>query len=174
MCAELNRFTFPCQYLVLDEADRVLDVGFEEELKTIFRCLPKGRQTLLFSATMTPNLRSLLEMSSNKAFFYEAYGGVKTVETLKQQYVFIPLDVKDLYVFHVLSKMEEMSIRSVIVFVSTCRYGAPLLSLKVGCFSDGVSLINSALVVGTAIFLVCCWKSLVKKLQLSIHTRASL
>ncbi|GAB4836748.1 DEAD-box ATP-dependent RNA helicase 36 [Ancistrocladus abbreviatus] len=51
------------KFLVLDEADRVLDVGFEEELRMIFRWLPKKRQTLLFSATMTSDLQTLLELS---------------------------------------------------------------------------------------------------------------
>ncbi|CAL5340185.1 unnamed protein product [Camellia sinensis] len=61
------------KFLVLDEADRVLDVGFEEELRVVFQCLPKNRHTLLFSATMTSDLQTLLELSANKAYFYEAY-----------------------------------------------------------------------------------------------------
>lgn len=113
------------QFLVLDEADRVLDVGFEEELRVVFQCLPKTRQTLLFSATMTSNLETLLELSANKAYFYEAYEGFKTVDTLKQQYVFVPKNVKDVYLMHILSKLEDMGIRSAIIFVSTCRYYFP-------------------------------------------------
>ncbi|KAK1406891.1 hypothetical protein QVD17_38500 [Tagetes erecta] len=109
------------KFLVLDEADRVLDVGFEEELKVVFSCLPKNRQTLLFSATMTDNLQTLLEVSANKAYFYEAYEGFQTVDTLKQQYVFIPKSVKDVYLVHILSRMEDMGIRSAIIFVSKCR-----------------------------------------------------
>lgn len=110
------------QFLVLDEADRVLDVGFEEELRVVFQCLPINRQTLLFSATMTSDLQTLLELSVNKAYFYEAYEGFKTVESLKQQYIFVPKNVKDVYLLYILSKMEEMGIRSAIIFVSTCRY----------------------------------------------------
>ncbi|CAN1263201.1 DEAD-box ATP-dependent RNA helicase 36 [Linum perenne] len=109
------------KFLVLDEADRVLDVGFEAELRTIFKCLPKDRQTLLFSATMTSDLETLLEVSANKAYFYEAYEGFKTVDTLKQQYVFIPKNVKEVYLHYILSRMEEMGIRSAMIFVSTCR-----------------------------------------------------
>ncbi|KAI3954507.1 hypothetical protein MKW92_040910 [Papaver armeniacum] len=116
------------KFLVLDEADRVLDVGFEEELSAIFQYLPKDRQTLLFSATMTENLQTLLEVSANKAYFYEQYEGFKTVESLKQQYVFIPKNVKDVYLLHILSKMEDMGVRSAIIFVSTCR-SCHLLSL---------------------------------------------
>lgn len=100
----------------------MLDVGFEEELRAVFRCLPKNRQTLLFSATMTSELQTLLEFSHNKAYFYEAYEGFKTVESLKQQYIFIPQNVKELYLFHLLSKMGDMGIRSAIIFVSTCRF----------------------------------------------------
>lgn len=116
------------KFLVLDEADRVLDVGFEAELRVIFQCLPKDRQTLLFSATMTDNLQALLQLSKNRAYFYEAYEGFKTVETLNQQYVSMPKNVKDVYFLHILSKMEDLGIRSAIVFVSTCR-SCHLLSL---------------------------------------------
>ncbi|XP_020525457.1 DEAD-box ATP-dependent RNA helicase 36 [Amborella trichopoda] len=109
------------RFLVLDEADRVLDVGFEEELKVIFQSLPKERQTLLFSATMTNELRVLHELSADRAYFYQAYEGLKTVESLKQQYVFIPVNVKDVYLTHILSTMEDNGIRSAIIFVSSCR-----------------------------------------------------
>lgn len=112
------------KFLVLDEADRVLDVNFEEELRVIFGCLPKKRQTFLFSATMSDNLRSLLELSGNKSYFFEAYEGFKTVETLKQQYIHVPPEGKELHLWYLLSVMKgkkEDPIRSAIVFVSTCK-----------------------------------------------------
>lgn len=71
---------------------------------------------------MSSNLQTLLELSANKAYFYAAYEGFKTVETLKQQYIFIPKQVKDVYLLHILNKMKEMGVRSAMIFVSTCRY----------------------------------------------------
>ncbi|KAL9230848.1 hypothetical protein vseg_006144 [Gypsophila vaccaria] len=109
------------KFLVLDEADRVLEADFEDELRVIFQCLPKQRQTLLFSATMTPNLKMLLEVSANKAFIYKAYEDVQFPESLKQQYLFVPKNVKEVYLVHILSKMEDLNIRSVMIFASKAR-----------------------------------------------------
>lgn len=47
------------QYVVLDEADRMLDIGFHDDIIRIFSHLPKERQTLMFSATMPPKIRAL-------------------------------------------------------------------------------------------------------------------
>ena len=47
------------QFLVLDEADRMLDMGFQDELSRIIKAVPEKRQTLLFSATMPPRIRQL-------------------------------------------------------------------------------------------------------------------
>eukprot|EP00271_Cylindrocystis_brebissonii_P010197 TRINITY_DN26313_c0_g1_i1.p1 TRINITY_DN26313_c0_g1~~TRINITY_DN26313_c0_g1_i1.p1 ORF type:complete len:639 (-),score=108.97 TRINITY_DN26313_c0_g1_i1:613-2529(-) len=117
------------QFLVMDEADRLLEASFEDELGGILAAMPARRQTLLFSATMTDNLEALqqLEMGGGQSkegqgvFTYEAYAGFQTVELLRQEYLFIPANVKDVYLFHVLGKVEEMKVRSLIVFSATCR-----------------------------------------------------
>ncbi|HET9122828.1 MAG TPA: DEAD/DEAH box helicase, partial [Acidiferrobacteraceae bacterium] len=49
------------EILVLDEADRMLDMGFIQDLRRILRVLPSGRQSLLFSATFSPDIRSLAD-----------------------------------------------------------------------------------------------------------------
>lgn len=109
------------KYLVLDEADRLMDVGFESELRSVFETMPSNRQTLLFSATMTSNLKALHDLSLDKAFFYQQYEGFKTVEALQQQYILTPANVKDVYLMHIMSTLEERKIRSVIIFASSCR-----------------------------------------------------
>ncbi|GAA5807703.1 nucleolar DEAD-box protein required for synthesis of 60S ribosomal subunit [Mucor flavus] len=54
-----------CGILVMDEADRMLEDGFADELGEIIKSCPKGRQAMLFSATMTDNLDQLVHMSLN-------------------------------------------------------------------------------------------------------------
>jgi ATP-dependent RNA helicase RhlE len=53
------------QHLVLDEADRMMDMGFIDDLKTIISYLPKKRQTIMFSATMPPKIRALAKEIAN-------------------------------------------------------------------------------------------------------------
>lgn len=54
------------EYLVLDEADRMLDIGFHDDIMKIMTYLPKKRQTLMFSATMDPEIRTLAAKILNK------------------------------------------------------------------------------------------------------------
>lgn len=60
------------RFLVLDEADRLLEPSFESDLEAIFSALPAKRQTLLFSATLTDSLERLKELASEKPFFWQA------------------------------------------------------------------------------------------------------
>jgi ATP-dependent RNA helicase MSS116 len=53
------------QVLVLDETDRLLDMGFRQDIRDILSCLPRQRQTLLFSATIPPNVRSTIALATN-------------------------------------------------------------------------------------------------------------
>jgi ATP-dependent RNA helicase DDX49/DBP8 len=64
--------TNPVRMQVMDEADRLLDNSFAEDLEVIFETLPSTRQTLLFSATMTESLNRLKELVPSKPFYWEA------------------------------------------------------------------------------------------------------
>ncbi|XP_063692517.1 probable ATP-dependent RNA helicase DDX49 [Bolinopsis microptera] len=69
------------KFLVLDEADRLLEPCFESDLGTIFGSLPKKRQTLLFSATLTDTIEQLKSMSATAPHVYCDLTDIATVST---------------------------------------------------------------------------------------------
>ena len=82
------------QVLVLDEADRMLDLGFIHALKRIVKLLPRQRQTLLFSATMPPPIAALAEDYLNDPVKVVVAPAATTVERVEQRVVFVPSDRK--------------------------------------------------------------------------------
>lgn len=117
-------------FLVLDEADRLLEPTFAEDLAEILSVLPEKRQTLLFSATMTKTLVELQTALLRDAYHFQAYEGLQTAgPNLKEQYLLVPAKVKEVYLVHLLQSLEERKIRSVIVFSGTCRGCALLAAL---------------------------------------------
>nr|CAB3237117.1 probable ATP-dependent RNA helicase DDX49 [Phallusia mammillata] len=113
------------KFLVLDEADRLLDKldgDFSEDLDVIFEALPKERQTLLYSATLTDTLNELQELSTKKPFFWEAEKTVSTVDQLDQRYILLPEHVKDGYLVYICKDlMEKSPNHSIMIFTKTCR-----------------------------------------------------
>ncbi|CAK1580616.1 unnamed protein product [Parnassius mnemosyne] len=105
------------KYLVMDEADRILNMDFEVEVDKILRAIPRERRTYLFSATMTKKVQKLQRASLQDPVKIEVSTKYQTVEKLQQYYLFIPLKYKDVYLVHILN---ELSGNSFIVFVSTC------------------------------------------------------
>ncbi|KAJ6779363.1 hypothetical protein PWT90_04028 [Aphanocladium album] len=85
-----NSASFPIdtvEILVLDEADRMLEDGFADELNEILTTLPKSRQTMLFSATMTSTVDRLIRVGMNKPARVMVDSQKKTVGTLVQEFV---------------------------------------------------------------------------------------
>jgi ATP-dependent RNA helicase RhlE len=82
------------QVLVLDEADRMLDLGFIHALKRIVKLLPRQRQTLLFSATMPRPIAVLAEDYLNDPVKVVVAPSATTVERVEQGVVFVPSDRK--------------------------------------------------------------------------------
>ena len=110
------------QCLIIDEADRILDVGFEEEMKRIVKLLPKKRQTMLFSATTTKKTEDLVKLALKKEPIYvgiedKAAGTSATVTGLEQGYVICPSEKRLLLLFTFLKKNRK---KKVMVFFSSC------------------------------------------------------
>lgn len=111
------------RYLVLDEADRILNLDYEKELDQILRVLPSQRNTYLFSATMTRKVAKLQRASLHDPVRIEVSSKYATVDNLKQHYLFIPDKYKDVYLSHILTKLAG---NSFIVFTNTCNASARL------------------------------------------------
>lgn len=75
------------EILILDEADRMLEDGFADELNEILTTLPKSRQTMLFSATMTSTVDRLIRVGLDKPVRIMVDSQKKTVTTLVQEFV---------------------------------------------------------------------------------------
>eukprot|EP00003_Mantamonas_plastica_P012836 TRINITY_DN227_c0_g1_i12.p2 TRINITY_DN227_c0_g1~~TRINITY_DN227_c0_g1_i12.p2 ORF type:complete len:667 (-),score=241.72 TRINITY_DN227_c0_g1_i12:3884-5839(-) len=107
------------QMLVIDEADRCLEIGFEEEMTQIVKVLPDDRQTLLFSATQTRNVSELAKLSLKRA---PKYVGVHdnrenaTVDTLQQGYVVVDSSQRFILLYTFLRKNMD---KKIIVFMSS-------------------------------------------------------
>lgn len=112
------------RFLVLDEADRLLDSAYNKDLKCILdACASPNRQTLMFSATMTPTMELLqanLVHEESDTFRYDSRENIfGTVEALQQFYIFIPDNLKECYLVHLLKEVYTKS--TVIMFVARCE-----------------------------------------------------
>lgn len=100
--------------LVIDEADRILEIGFEEEMRQIIKILPKERQTMLFSATQTTKVEDLARLSFKHAPLYVGVDdgrSVATREGLEQGYCVVPADKRFLLLFTFLKKNLNKKVR---------------------------------------------------------------
>ncbi|CCJ30841.1 unnamed protein product [Pneumocystis jirovecii] len=75
------------EIIVIDEADRILDEGFQDELNEIIKICPKSRQTILFSATMTDKVDQLIRLSLNKPVRLFVDPKNSTVKSLIQEFI---------------------------------------------------------------------------------------
>ncbi|KAG9121868.1 ATP-dependent RNA helicase dbp4 [Ceratobasidium sp. 392] len=111
------------QLLVLDEADRILDMGFAKALNAIVGHLPKERQTLLFSATQTESVQQLARLSLKEPVHVGvredgAEGSGATPKNLEQHYAIVPLNRKlDALFGFIKTHLQSKAL----VFMSSCK-----------------------------------------------------
>uniref|UniRef100_A0A3P9A3H2 ATP-dependent RNA helicase n=1 Tax=Esox lucius TaxID=8010 RepID=A0A3P9A3H2_ESOLU len=108
------------QMLVLDEADRILDMGFADTINAIVENLPKTRQTLLFSATQTKSVKDLARLSLKDPEYVWVHEKAKfsTPATLEQNYVVCELHQKVNLLFSFIRSHLQ---KKVIVFFASCK-----------------------------------------------------
>ncbi len=122
---------------VLDEADRMLDMGFINDVKKVIAKLPAKRQSLFFSATMPPEIVKLARTILVKPVKVEVTPESSTVEAIKQSLYYVEKPEKKNLLIHLL---KDSSITSALVFTRT-KHGADKL----------VRILNKAKVLAEAI-----------------------
>ncbi len=104
------------EYVVLDEADRMLDIGFLPDLQRILSYLPKTRQTLLFSATFSPEIKKLAQSYLQDPVLVEVARPNQTATNVEQRFYRVDDDSKRAAIVKIL---REREIKQSIVFVNS-------------------------------------------------------
>jgi len=104
------------KYVVLDEADEMLEMGFIEDVETIFKAIPEERQIALFSATLPPVIRKLADRYLTDPLEISVITGPRTVPETTQQYLRVRDENKQAALVRIL---EAEDVKSALVFTRT-------------------------------------------------------
>lgn len=104
------------EYFVLDEADKMLNMGFIDDIYKILKYIPNRKQNLFFSATMPDKIEKLAQDILSNPIKVEVHSNSSTVETISQQKILVEEALKPNLLIHILKKHR---FDSVIIFVKT-------------------------------------------------------
>ncbi len=130
------------QKLVIDEVDEMLNLGFRTQLRNILDLLPKKRQNLLFSATITPDVEGLIETYFNDPVRVEAAPTGTPLENIEQARYHVPNFYTKVNLLHLLLSEDE-SMTKVLVFVATKALADQLYEELEPKFPGTVGVIHS-------------------------------
>lgn len=102
--------------LVLDEADKMLNMGFEDEMKRIIQLLPSKRQNLLFSATLSEKLSSITQVVLHQPEVIKIEAEQENLDLIQQLAYFVPEDKKGVLLRHLLRNED---LKQVLIFTSS-------------------------------------------------------
>lgn len=112
--------------VVLDEADEMLNMGFRDDIETILETVPKARQTVMFSATMSPTIKNITKMYMNDPIYMEIGEENTTLDEIEQSFVRTSLTGKRQALVEIFQKLKP---QSSIVFCNTKRETERIMSL---------------------------------------------
>ncbi len=125
------------EFFVLDEADRMLDMGFIHDVKKVIAKLPARKQTLFFSATMPPEIQKLSDTLLYNPVKVEVTPVSSTAEKVKQEVYFVDKPNKRHLLIHL---MDELNIMQALIFVRT-KHGSDRVARelnKAGIKADSI------------------------------------
>ncbi|KAH9402758.1 DEAD (Asp-Glu-Ala-Asp) box polypeptide 41 [Tyrophagus putrescentiae] len=104
-----------CRYLVMDEADRMIDMGFEEDIRTIFSYFTGQRQTALFSATMPKKIQNFARSALVKPVTVNVGRAGAASKDIVQEVEYVTAEAKIVHLLSTLQKTEPPGVEAVAI-----------------------------------------------------------